>query len=46
MAHEGTKAIRKARIELLEGELEIFVMLNDETPKEMYTRLKKIANKI
>jgi hypothetical protein len=33
VAHEGTKTIRKARIEMIEGELGRFAMLDDETPK-------------
>jgi hypothetical protein len=32
VAHEGTKTIRKARIEMIEGELGRFAMLDDETP--------------
>ncbi|XP_025791222.1 uncharacterized protein LOC112872339 [Panicum hallii] len=46
VAHEGTKTIRKARIEMLEGELGRFAILDDETPQEMYTRLKKMINQI
>jgi hypothetical protein len=33
--HEGTKPIQKANIEMLEGQLDRFVMLDDETPQEM-----------
>ncbi|XP_025801440.1 uncharacterized protein LOC112880930 [Panicum hallii] len=33
VAHEGTKTIQKARIEMIEGELGRFAMLDDETPK-------------
>jgi hypothetical protein len=46
VAHEGTREIRKARIELLKGDLRRFVMLDDETPHEVYTRPKQIINKI
>jgi hypothetical protein len=46
VAHEGTKTIRKARIEMLEGELGRFAILDDETPQEMYTRLKKMINQV
>jgi hypothetical protein len=46
VAHEGTKTIRKARIEMIEGELGRFAMLDDETPQEMYTRLKKMINQV
>ena len=35
-----------AKIEMLEGELGRFTMLDNETPQEMYTRLKKLINKI
>jgi hypothetical protein len=34
--HEGTKLVQKAKIEMLEGQLERFVMLDDETPQKMY----------
>jgi hypothetical protein len=33
--HKGTKPVRKAKIELLEGQLDWFVMLDDETPQEI-----------
>ena len=36
VAHEGTKAVRKAKIEMLEGELGRFAMKEDDTPQEMY----------
>jgi hypothetical protein len=32
MAHEGLKPVRKAKIDMLEGQLNRFVMFNDETP--------------
>jgi hypothetical protein len=46
VAHEGTKTIRKARIEMIEGELGRFTIFDDETPQEMYTRLKKMINQV
>jgi hypothetical protein len=32
MAHEGFKPVRKAKIEILEGKLNRFIMFDDETP--------------
>jgi hypothetical protein len=45
MAHEGTKPMRKAKIEMLEGQLNRFIMFDDETPQDMFNRLKKMVNK-
>jgi hypothetical protein len=45
MAHEGSKPVRMAKIEMLEGQLNKFVMFDDETPQDMFNRLKKIVNK-
>jgi hypothetical protein len=45
MAHEGSKPVRKAKVEMLEGQLNRFIMYNDETPHEMFNRLKKLVNK-
>jgi hypothetical protein len=45
-AHEGTKPMKKAKRQLIEGQLDIFVMLDDESPQEMYNRLKKFINKV
>jgi hypothetical protein len=33
------------KIEMLEGQLNRFVMFDDETPRDMFNRLKKIVNK-
>jgi hypothetical protein len=44
MAHEGSKPIRKVKVEMLEGQLNRFIMYNDETPHEMFNRLKKLVN--
>lgn len=46
VAHEGTRAIHKLKIEVLEGELWRFIMLDDESQQDMYNRLKKIINKL
>jgi hypothetical protein len=32
MAHEGSKPVRKVKIDMLEGQLNRFIMFNDETP--------------
>jgi hypothetical protein len=45
MAHEGSKPMRKAKINMLEGQLNRFVMFNDETPQDMFNGLKKLVNK-
>jgi hypothetical protein len=45
MANEGSKLVRKAKIDMLEGQLNKFVMLDDETPQDMFNRLKKLVNK-
>jgi hypothetical protein len=43
---EGTKPMKKAKRQLIEGQLDRFVMLDDEDPQEMYKWLKKLANKV
>jgi hypothetical protein len=45
MAHEGSKPVRKAKVEILEGQLNRFIMYDDETPHEMFNWLKKLVNK-
>jgi hypothetical protein len=45
MAHEGSKPMWMAKIEMLEGQLNRFIMFSDETPQDMLNRLKKIVNK-
>jgi hypothetical protein len=45
MAHEGSKPMRKANVEMLEGQLNRFIMYDDETPHTMFNRLKKLVNK-
>jgi hypothetical protein len=39
------KPVRKVKIDMLEGQLNRFVMLDDETPQDMFNRLKKLVNK-
>jgi hypothetical protein len=36
VTHEGTKHMRKDKIEMIEGKLDRFVMDNDETPQKMF----------
>jgi hypothetical protein len=45
IAHEGSKPVRKAKIEMLEGQLNRFIMYDDEMPYKMFNRLKKLVNK-
>jgi hypothetical protein len=45
MAHEGSKSVRKPKIEMLEGQLNRFIMFDNETPHDMFNRLKKLVNK-
>jgi predicted GNAT family acetyltransferase len=45
MAHEGSKPVSKANVEILERQLNRFIMYNDKTPHEMFNRLKKLVNK-
>jgi hypothetical protein len=44
--HEGSRLVHKAKIEMLEGKLDQFVMLDDETPQEMYNCMKLMVNKV
>jgi hypothetical protein len=44
MAHEGSKPVRKAKIDMLEGQLNRFVIFDDETPQDMFNHLKKLVN--
>jgi hypothetical protein len=45
MAHEGSRPVRKAKVEILQGQLNNFIMYDDETPHEMFNRLNKLVNK-
>jgi hypothetical protein len=45
MAHEGLRPMRKAKVKMLEGQLNRFIMYDDETPHEMFNRLKKLVDK-
>jgi hypothetical protein len=43
MAHEGSKPVRKTNVEMLEEQLNRFILYDDETPHEMFNQLKKIG---
>jgi hypothetical protein len=43
MAHEGSDPVRKAKVEMLEGQLNWFITFDDETPH--LNLLKKLENK-
>jgi hypothetical protein len=45
MAHEGSKPMRKTNVEMLEEQLNRFILYDDETPHEMFNQLKKLVNK-
>jgi predicted GNAT family acetyltransferase len=45
MSHEISRPIRKAKVEMLEFQLNSFIMYDDETPHEIFNRLKKLVNK-
>jgi hypothetical protein len=48
MAHEGSKPVRKAKIDMLEGQLSRFIMFDDETPQDMFnclTETKALGSK-
>jgi hypothetical protein len=46
ISHEAIDATMITKMELLEGELGIFIMKRGEEPTEMYNRLKTLVNKI
>jgi hypothetical protein len=45
MAYKGSKLMRKAKVEILEGQLNRFIMYDDEMPLEMFNWLNKLVNK-
>jgi hypothetical protein len=44
--HQGSRKVRESRIKILEDEISLFSMKKDKIVKEMYNRMKKIANQI
>jgi hypothetical protein len=45
-AHKGDKITMITNMELLEGELRRFAMLNGEGTQDMYNRLKALVNQV
>jgi hypothetical protein len=45
MAHEGSKPVRMAKIEMLEEQLNRFIIFDDETSQDMLNQLKKMVKK-
>jgi hypothetical protein len=45
-AHEGTKHMRQGKMDLINGELELFFMKDGETVREMYDRLMVLVSDI
>jgi hypothetical protein len=45
MAHEGSRSMRKAKVEMLKGQLNRFIIYDDETPHVMFNWLKNLVNK-
>jgi hypothetical protein len=45
-AHEGTDQVHEGKMDLLQGELEHFVMNDDETVTQMYERLMVLVSDI
>jgi hypothetical protein len=39
MAHEGSKPMRKTKIEMLEGQLNRFIMFDDESLQDIFSQL-------
>jgi hypothetical protein len=46
MAHEGSRPVRKVKVEMVEVQLKRFIMYDDETPHQIFIRLKKLVNKV
>jgi hypothetical protein len=38
--------VKKAKRQLIKGQIDRFVILDDEGPQEMYNQLKKLVNKV
>jgi hypothetical protein len=38
--------VKKTKMQFIEGQLDRFIMFDDESPQEMFNRLKKFINKI
>jgi hypothetical protein len=44
--HEGTEHVRQRKMDLINGELELFFMKDGETIQEMYDRLMVLVSDI
>jgi hypothetical protein len=44
IVHEGSKPVRKANVEMLERQLNRFIMYVDKIPHKIFNRLKKLVN--
>jgi hypothetical protein len=44
MEHEGSKPMRMAKIEMLKGQLNRFILFDDDAPPGMFNRLKKMVD--
>jgi hypothetical protein len=45
-AHEGTNEVREGKMDLLQGELEHFVVYDEEIVRQMYDRLMILVSNI
>jgi pyruvate dehydrogenase complex dehydrogenase (E1) component len=45
-AHDGTEHLRQEKMDLINGELELFFMKDGETVQEMYDRLMVLVSDI
>jgi hypothetical protein len=45
-ADEDTMLVKKPKRQIIEGQLDRFVMLDVESPRDMYNLLKKLVNKV
>ena len=46
MSHEGNEKVKEGKMNLLQGELEVFVMKKDETIQQMHDRLTLLVTEI
>jgi hypothetical protein len=46
LSHEGTDVVKEGKLDVLQGELESFVMKKDESLKEIHDRLKLLVTEI
>ena len=46
MSHEGNDEVKEGNMDLLQGDLEAFVMKKDETVQQMHDRLALLVTEI